>query len=164
MKRDIIQELKSNRNLYAECPDGDTFPLHKAVIFYVDGPIPQEAEELIKGIKQELIERRRDVLERRKKLKTRSEKATESINVGKVIEKIAPALEGFRYDRRDCRALFEPIDYIIFDGLTRKNGLVDAIHFIDIKTGKSSLNEHQRQIKDAIESGRVVWDSFKVEI
>lgn len=161
MKRDLIKELKSDHNLYAECPNGDIFPLHRAIMFFVDGPIPPEAQKIIKDIETDLTKRKHHVLERRKKLKQCSEKATTSVGIGKIIEKVAPAIKGFKYDRRDCRALFEPIDYIVFDGLTSKNGWIDALFFVDIKTGKASLNEHQKQIRDAVKSGKVEWDTFK---
>lgn len=161
MNRDLIKILKSDRNLYAECPNGDIFPLHKAIMFYADGPIPPEVQKIIETKKADLKERERSVLERRKKLKQRSETATRTVGIGKIIEKVAPAIKGFKYDRRDCRALFEPIDYIVFDGLTSKNGWVDSLFFVDIKTGKASLNEHQKQIRDAVKSGKVEWDTFK---
>jgi len=164
MKRDLIKELKADKNLYAECPDGHIFPLHRAIMFYVDEPIPPEVQKILKEKQEALSERKKDVLNRRKKLKERSEVATKTINVGKIIEKTAPAIKGFKYDRRDCRALFEPIDYIVFDGLTRNEGVVDALLFMDIKTGRSQLNQHQKQIKNAVESGRVEWDAFRGEL
>jgi len=161
VKRDIVKELKSNPNIYAECPEcGEAFPLRKAVIFYVDGPIPKEVQKVIDERKQEIIERRKELAARRKKLKERVEKATLSVNVGRIIEKVAPAINGFNFDRRDCRTLFEPIDYLVFSGLSTGKGNVDSIFFIDIKTGRARLNEHQRQIKDAVENGRVEWDQY----
>lgn len=164
MKRDLIKELKSDRNIYAQCPNGDVFPLHRAIMFYIDGPIPPEAQKILDSKEEELTERRLKVLEKRKKLKQRSEVATRTIGLGKIIEKVAPAIKGFKYDRRDCRALFEPIDYIVFNGLTARDGWIDAIFFLDIKTGGSSLNIHQKQIRDAVESGKVVWDTFTGEL
>ncbi len=164
MKRDLISELKADKNLYAECPDGHVFPLHRAIMFYVDEPIPPEVQKIIDNIQTDLAERKRKVLDRRKKLKQRSEVATKSISVGKIIEKVAPAIKGFKYDRRDCRALFEPIDYIVFDGLARNNGGIESLLFVDIKTGGSGLNKHQKQIKNAVESGKVQWDAFRGEL
>lgn len=161
VKRDLINELKSNRNLYAECPNGDIFPLHRAIMFYIDEPMPPEVQKILKRKETDLEERKRHVLDRRKKLKARSETATMSIGIGKIIEKVAPAIKGFKYDRRDCRALFEPIDYIVFDGLTRNNGQVESLLFMDIKTGRAALNQHQKQIRDAVKSGKVEWDTFK---
>ncbi len=162
MKRHLIKELTADANLFAECPDcGESFSLRKAIMFYVDGPIPEEAKKLIVDIKKEIDERRKDLADQRKKLSERAEKATIAVNVGKILEKIAPAIKGFKFNTRDCRALFEPIDYLIFNGLTKRNGLIDSIYFIDIKTGNASLNRHQRQIRDAVNDGKVEWDQYR---
>ncbi|MEO0075255.1 MAG: Holliday junction resolvase-like protein [candidate division WOR-3 bacterium] len=161
MKPDIIKELKSNCNLYAECSTcGSSFQLNKAIIFYVDGPIPDEAKKIINKKENDLFKRKKELINRRKKLKERAEKATISVNLGKILEKVAPAIKGFKYNHRDCRALFEPIDYLVFNGLSTKNGYIDSMLFIDIKTGQASLNYHQKQIKAAVENGKVFWDTY----
>lgn len=162
MKNDIIEELKSDPNIFAECPDcGETFPLRKAFMFYIDEPIPNQIKKFIAERKQEFKDRRKTLAEEKRKFRERVERATESINLGKMLEKVAPAIRGFKFNPRDCRPLFEPIDYLVFNGLTRNNGGIDSIFFIDIKTGSAGLNEHQRQIKRAIEYGKVMWDQYK---
>lgn len=160
MKNNLIEQLKSEKDLYAECPDGDVFPLHKAVMFYVDGPIPENIKKIIDEKKKELKEKRLELKNKKKKLQERSEVATRTTNLGKILEKVAPALKGFEFDRKDCRALFEPIDYIVFNGLSTKDGDIDSIFFIDIKTGGSRLNEHQKQVKNAIEKGKIDFDTY----
>jgi predicted Holliday junction resolvase-like endonuclease len=59
---------------------------------------------------------------------------SDNIEVFCILERIAPVLEEFRFNKNDCRSLFDPIDYVIFDGL-HKNGKVQKIFFIDIKSG-----------------------------
>jgi len=159
MKRDLIKDLKSNPNIYAECPEcGKAFPLRKAIMFYVDSPIPKEVQVIVNERHTAIVERRKELSKQRRKLKERVEKATVPVNIGKMIEKVAPAMKEFDFDRRDCRTLFEPIDYLVFNGLAKGN--LDSIYFVDIKTGRARLNEHQRQIKDAVESGKVEWDCY----
>lgn len=160
MKEDLISLLKSDKDIYAECPDEGAFPLHKAAMFYVDKPIPAEIKKLIEQKEEELKKRENEIKKKKERLKEKSEIATRTTNLGKVLEKVAPALRGFDFDRRDCRALFEPIDYIVFNGLSSNEGRIDSLCFIDIKTGRSSLNAHQRQIKNAIEKGRLFFDTF----
>lgn len=161
MKQDIIKELKSNLNLYAECPTcGKSFQLNKAIMFYVDGPIPDEAKKIITKKENDLAMRKKELIKTRKKLKERAEKATISVNLGKILEKVAPAIRGFKYNPRDCRALFEPIDYLVFNGLSTENGDIDSMLFIDIKTGNAKLNYHQKQIKATVENGKVFWDTY----
>lgn len=94
---------------------------------------------------------------------------------GQIAEEMAPMLPGFDFEPADCKFLGDPVDYVIFDGLSRwRNGegaLEDLeIVFVDVKSGKARLNDAQRAIQGAIEAGRVrfatarVGDDFRVEM
>ena len=162
MKQDTIGELQADRRILAECPDsGETFPLADAVMFYVGAPVPANAKKVIDEWEAGLEERRKDLHEARRKLKERSETATVSVNIGKILEKVAPAMKGFDMDCRDLRPLFEPIDYVAFNGLASGDGRVDSLLFFDVKTGGAQLTQVQRQIKDAVERGKVHWATYK---
>jgi len=157
---DIIRILKSDRNLYGECLScGGNFQLAKAELFYSDRFTPR-AKERVEEWTEELEERIKQLREKQKKARERATKATTSVNVGKVIEKIVPALPCFKYNPQDCRGLFDPIDFIHFDGLS-ENGKVNFIRIIDLKTGRAGLNTRQIQIKDAIERKRVEWEVYQ---
>ena len=60
----------------------------------------------------------------------------------------------------DCRSLFDPIDYIIFEGLHKK-GVVSKIIFTDIKTGAARLKNNQKEIKLAIENKKIEFKTYK---
>ncbi len=157
--QDLIKDLKSDKNIYAECPICEgSFPLHKAVMFYADGKIPEEGTQIIENWRKELKERQNKLTKSKKKLKEKVGKATRSVNIGKNLERVAPILQDFKFDVHDCRALFDPIDYLVFDGLSSRNGIVDSIHFVEIKTGGAGLTKRQRQIRDTVEEGNVKWD------
>ena len=156
----IISVLKSDKNLYGECPScGGSFQLAKAELFYGDRFTPR-ARGRVEEWMEELKERAKELRERRKTAKERATRAATSVNVGKVIEKILPALPCFKYNPQNCRGLFDPIDFILFDGLAEKGG-VDFIRIIDLKTGRAGLNERQRQIKNAIERKKVEWEIYQ---
>lgn len=157
---DIIHILKSDKNLYCECPScGDSFQLAKAELFYGDRFTPR-AKERVEEWMKDLKGRAEELREKRKKAKERATTAATSVNVGRVIEKIVPALPGFKYNPQNCRGLFDPIDFILFDGLAEK-GKVDFIRIIDLKTGGAGLNPRQKQIKDAIERKKVEWEIYQ---
>lgn len=160
--RDTIAELQADRRILAECPDsGEMFPLADAVMFYVGEAVPAGAKKVLDEWEAGLKERHKDLREARRRLKERSETATVSVNIGKIIEKVAPAMRGFDMDCRDLRPLFEPIDYVAFNGLASGNGLVDSILFFDVKTGGAQLTPVQRQIKEAVERGKVHWATYR---
>lgn len=58
---DLIEQLKADPNLYAERPDancGRSFPLRKAVVFYVEGLISDNTQKIIASKKQDIDEQR----------------------------------------------------------------------------------------------------------
>ena len=69
---------------------------------------------------EELKDRTADLLERQKRATTKSEKIAIAVGIGKIIEKILPAHKNFTLTPSDCRFLAEPIDMIVFDGVSKK--------------------------------------------
>ena len=82
-----------------------------------------------------------------------------AVNVGLVIEEIAPGLPTFPFNGGDCRTLLKPIDYLIFDGLSQ-TGKVNQLHFGELKTGASRLNDNQKMVKEAVENHKVEYKPF----
>ena len=154
----IIQTLSKSK-LVAECPHcGDEFAMSKALLFDGRGKFPDKAEEKKLELLKELKDRTADLVERQEKATTKTEKAVIAIGIGKIIEKILPAHKNFDLIPADCRFLAEPIDMIVFDGVSENR--IDKITFMDIKTGSSTLDKHQRQIRDAIKDNNVKWELY----
>ena len=74
---------------------------------------------------------------------------------GQIGERFAPFTEGFGYEPADARFLGSPVDYIVFDGLSGEQ--IKGIAFVEVKTGAATLTPYQRQVREAIEAGRVTW-------
>ena len=83
-----------------------------------------------------------------------------AINLGFLLERLAPTLDGFTFNKNDCRSMFDPIDYVIFEGLSEKQK-VDKIVFVDIKTGGARLTPKQRKIKQVVEDKNVGFKTYK---
>ncbi len=154
----LIQALNKSK-LVAKCPHcGDEFRLSKSLLFDGRGKFPDKAEIRRLELFEELKDRATDLLEKQKRATTKSEKTAVAVGIGKIIEKIFPAHKNFDLIPSDCRFLAEPIDMIIFDGVSENK--VDKITFMDVKTGGATLNKHQRQIRDAINDHNVKWESY----
>jgi predicted Holliday junction resolvase-like endonuclease len=80
--------------------------------------------------------------------------------LGKLMERLAPCFRRFAYDPRDMRCICDPVDYVLFDGLTVERK-VKQITFIEVKCGRSRLSSVQRSVRDVVEKGRIdteVWE------
>jgi predicted Holliday junction resolvase-like endonuclease len=99
----------------------------------------QESEQ---GIRKDAIEKSRAVI------------------VGKVTEHVVPFFPGFSHNPKDARFIGSPVDFVVFDGLDE--GEVRKITFVEVKTGSSSLNSRERQIRNAIKQQAVEWEEVRV--
>ncbi len=79
---------------------------------------------------------------------------------GKTLEKLIPFLDKFPYDAHDMRWMGDPVDFIIFDGQSKKSP--KEIIFCEVKSGKSNLNKSQSEIKELVESRKVKWFEFRI--
>lgn len=153
----LITNLKDS-NLYAECSCGEEFKLSDAILF--DGTKPFPAKAL--GTQSELntlLETRNGELAKKKKLATEvAERTTTAVNIGKHLERALPTLKGFKWVVPDSKFLSDPIDLLVFNGLS--NGKVDSLSFVEVKSGKAKLNSHQKSIRDAIGDHKVSYEVF----
>lgn len=149
----FIDQLKSSK-LHAECPEcNQDIPLSKAILFDGLGDFPEAAQLRRDTMLKELQERLDELKRRKHSAGPGAEKKAIEVGIGKIIEKVVPAYSSFGFPICDCRPLFEPIDMIIFNGLSKAS--LESITFMEIKTGGSRLSNHQKLVKDAVCDGRV---------
>jgi predicted Holliday junction resolvase-like endonuclease len=159
--KEIINTLKE-KGFYAECPCcSEPIRLRDCGLFYLDDFTP-EAEENYARLKFEISERQAKIEKRKEQISMRSETGAKAVNIGFILERLAPSLASFRFSRNDCRSLFDPIDYMIFEGLSSK-GVVSNIIFADIKTGAATLKSNQREIKSLVQAGNVELRTYPSE-
>ena len=87
---------------------------------------------------------------------------------GKIAEHMVPLLHDiFKYEPSDARFIGAPIDYLIFNGYTKvkDDNSDDPIEVIlaDIKTGNARLSRTERKIKEAVDAGRVRWETIRMD-
>ena len=105
--------------------------------------------EVDRRIQRRISEIRRDAI-------TRSRAG----QLGKTIEKLAPMIPGFGHFPYDVRPIFDPIDFVIFDGYF--HGEVDEIVFVEFKTGQSRATPIQNSIRKAIEKKKVFFEEKRM--
>lgn len=85
---------------------------------------------------------------------------------GKIAEQMAPVLPGFSYNPADARFIGSPVDYVIFDGLTRVADEGEGeirIVFMDVKKGSgAALTRTQRLIRQAVEQKALSWKTMRI--
>lgn len=156
--QDLINFLQQN-GFKANCPTcGEGIKLKDSSLFSVDN-FNAKAKQLLNEKKEELKIQREAISKKKSSTQQRVETTTNSVNMGFILERLAPVLEHFPFDKNDCRSLFDPIDYVIFEGL-QKTGKVQKIFFVDIKSGKAKLKANQKAIKQMIEQKKVEFKNY----
>ncbi len=156
---DVIQTLTHER-FYATCPCcGDSLRLKNAGLFFLEEFTPA-AEKIYEERIADLRARAKELRDEKKAIGRRAQVGAKSVNIGFILERLVPAMKSFRFSQNDCRSLFDPIDYVIFEGLS-KGGKVTRIIFTEIKSGNARLNNHQKEIKHVVEKKRLVWDTYE---
>ena len=156
--QDLIIFLQQN-GFKANCPTcGEGIKLKDSSLFSLDN-FNAQAKRLLNEKKEELKIQREEISKKKVSTQKRVETTTGSVNMGFILERLAPVLEHFPFDKNDCRSLFDPIDYVIFEGL-QKTGKVQKIFFVDIKSGKAKLKANQKAIKQMIEQKKVEFKNY----
>ena len=98
----------------------------------------------------------------------RSVNTSRAVLKGKMAEQLAPIMPQFEYLPSDAKFLGDPVDYVVFDGYT---DLRDGewrpedieIVLIDIKSGGARLTKGQVAIAQAIQAGRVRFETVRID-
>ena len=96
-----------------------------------------------------------------KRIRDDAYQRSRAVGFGKTIEHFVPFMEGFPVKAKDVQFYGNPVDYIGIKNRNSKNKC--EVHFIEVKSGSSNLNQHQRNIKLAVEEGRVFFDIVTVD-
>jgi predicted Holliday junction resolvase-like endonuclease len=126
-------------------------------VTYRERNLERTAREMAKGmvkddktVKALLTEARRQAVQR-----------SRSTLLGHLFERLAPFFQRFAHDPRDVRPLMNPIDYVVFEGLTI-NRRVDRIVFVEVKCGTSRESAAQKSILEAVQQGHVSVETWQV--
>jgi predicted Holliday junction resolvase-like endonuclease len=79
---------------------------------------------------------------------------------GQFSEQLAPYLPNFEYLPTECKFLGKPIDFVVFKGMDNKK--IEEIIFVEVKSGNSKLNTHEKNLKDAIDKKKVKWVEYRI--
>ena len=97
-----------------------------------------------------------------KKIRQDAVKRSNAVKGGQLAEQLAPFLPNFPCNPADAHFLGQPIDYIAFPGLC-ENNTVDEILLIEVKTNTSLLSSREKEIREAVKSGRIRYVEYRID-
>ena len=87
-------------------------------------------------------------------------KKSRAIIGGQVAEQVAAFLPGFPCNPGDVRFVGKPVDFVGFPGASEGKPIEEVL-IIEVKTGKSQLSQREKEIRAAVESGRVRYVVYR---
>ncbi|UCH04644.1 MAG: hypothetical protein JSW05_00335 [Candidatus Thorarchaeota archaeon] len=79
----------------------------------------------------------------------------------RVVEIIDSALPGYKYHPQDIKAVLQPIDYVVFCGMTEGDE-IDKIVYLSVETDNNSLKKFRRSIERTIDGESYSWNVARV--
>ncbi len=147
----VLALVRTEDQLAGFCPDcGNLFRLSEVELFY----IPDRKKDFL----TELRKKQAELEDRVREERTDAIKRSRASLMGNLFETVRPFLPKFSHHPGDLRSIWDPVDYISFNGLAL-NRDVDSITFVEVKSGRSSLSAVERSIREAIENGRVTFET-----
>jgi len=115
----------------------------------------------IKRLQDIIVKKELELVEEVKKARKDSKFRSSAANWGKTIEHFVPFMTKFPIPPEDVVFLGMPIDYVGFTDTGSKTKC--TVHFLEVKSGSAFLSDKQKNIKKAIEEGRIKFHEITVD-
>jgi predicted Holliday junction resolvase-like endonuclease len=154
--RDLLSRLKRERDGLEEAleeKDNEIAELEEQHEFHVESLDAKWQDRVDLEVEKRTRKKEKEI---RKKAIAQSRAG----QLGKTLEKVVPMFPGFGHHPYDVRPVFDPIDFVIFDGYYQ--GAVTDICFVEFKTGQSRVSPVQNSIRTAIDKKRVYFEEKRL--
>ncbi|MBU0536461.1 MAG: hypothetical protein KKE20_05820 [Nanoarchaeota archaeon] len=75
---------------------------------------------------------------------------------------ISPAFKALKYDPFDVKPILNPVDFVVFKGMDKKESVSDIVMLSKI-CKNSILNTIRKQVKDAITNKKYEWQVARID-
>ena len=146
--------------LMGVCPCcGDLFYVSEARPFY-EGQKPQSVLDRLRAEERRLdcAEEKLDEIESdlRETAARAGLKATK-----RLLRKIDPVFSGAGYDPQDVKVIFNPVTYVVFDGMSQRN--LKNVQLLATPPENAATEQLQNSIAKAVDGGNVEFRTLRVD-
>jgi predicted Holliday junction resolvase-like endonuclease len=164
MQKEVLDFYSMLRHIFGVCPCcGEIFRLSDCKLFQKKKPEIDWKEEIDKEMQ------RLENLEEKILLKIEeSKEAARTVgrrNADKLVRKLDKIFIPLKLNCNDCKVIFHPIDFIVFNGMNNNVGdcSIKEILLIDKDNKSGQYLEIQKSISNAIQTRNYDWLTLRVE-
>lgn len=161
MKAGLLSEFQNFQKILVICPDcKEVYRLSELKLFY-RGKVKRSWLDNLRA-KEIKVERMEQLLD--EKWDTIRQKAQEKgrKQLPRLLRKCMPVVCSHGYYPQDLKALFDPIDFVIFDGMNLKQNVKRVVLF-DGPACDKRREKTQASIKKALNKGNYDWHTVKLD-
>ena len=151
MSSTVIEVMRASDQIAGYCPTcNELFRMSEVELFY----IPDRKKDFLTELRKKQLELHHQIATEREDAIKRSRSSL----MGRLFETVRPFLPEFSHHPGDLRSIWNPVDFVSFNGLAL-NRCVESITFVEVKSGRSTLTGVERSVREAIEHGKVSFES-----
>jgi predicted Holliday junction resolvase-like endonuclease len=160
MASDIAKIFGALGELMGVCPCcGELFYVSEARPYY-DGQKPQSALDRLRAEERRLDESEAKLDEIESDLRETAARA--GLHATKrLLRKIDPVFSGSGYDPQDVKVIFNPVTYIVFDGMSQRK--LNSIQLLAKPPENRATERIQISIAQAVKGGNVEFRTLRVD-
>lgn len=161
MKAGFLSDFHEFQNILVICPEcGEIYRLSELKLFY-RGKVKHTWLDNLRT-KEQKVERMEEKLEEeREQIKAQAQEKGRK-QLPRLLRKCLPAICAHGYYPQDVKALFDPIDFVVFDGMNLKQNVRRVVLF-DGPTADKRREKIQTSIKNVIKKGNYDWQTVKLD-
>jgi predicted Holliday junction resolvase-like endonuclease len=152
--------FEETKKIYGFCPCcGEMFHLSDVTIF-TKTPPPQTPFDRIAD-QQTRLQRQIERFDEKEEEIREKAKATGQRKARRHLKKLSPYFFGATVDLKEVKLLFDPVEYVVFKGLSKAN--CSSVEFVDHQPDTKERELIQTSLDAAIHAGNIEWQTFRVE-
>jgi len=157
----LINFFEAQRNIFGICPHcQELFRLSDIKISY-KAKFGKDWYDKLQEQEEKLQEEQIKIEETLKKIREKTIEKTRRVYLPKMLMQADPVFTPLGYYPQDVKALFDPIDFVIFDGMNRDDK-VNRVVFMDEHNTKDEIRRVQHSIEMAIKHGNYSFQSVRL--
>ncbi len=161
MKPGILSDFQEFQKVLVVCPEcGEVFRLSELKLSYRGKVKRTWLDELRE--KEKKVERAEELLEEQEEKIKEQAREKGRKQLPKLLKKCVPVICAHGYYPQDLKALFDPIDFVIFDGMNLKQDVKRVVLF-DGPAHNKIREKVQTSIQKVIKKGNYEWHTVKLD-
>lgn len=155
MKSDLINSFQQFQNILVICPECGVIHRLSDLKLSYRGRVKRTWLDDLREMEFKMQKKEEKFQSEREAIKAK-EKEKHQKKIPQMIKKCIPFISSKGYYPQDLKTIFDPIDFVIFDGMTLKDD-VEKVVFLDGPAKTKKRENTQNSMQQAIKKGNYDW-------